>query len=242
MRPLEASDILRLWETCGRLHPIDRALTMVGAACPEDPPEALARLPIGERERRAAALRMRSFGPRSAGACECPECGLELEIDAPLAEILAAPATDCEPFTVTIDDLELLVRTPDSRDQAALTRCPDDAAALRQLVDRCVIAAARDGVATVEPLTDVAVAELAAALAAHDTNAETLIALRCVRCDHAWTLLFDAGEFLWREVAARARRLLFEVHTLARTYGWHETEILGMTARRREAYLDLGGA
>jgi hypothetical protein len=53
--------------------------------------------------------------------------------------------------------------------------------------------------------------------------------------------VFDAGEFLWREVAARARRLVYEVHALARYYGWREADILSMTGRRREAYLEMVG-
>ncbi|HEX2516118.1 MAG TPA: phage baseplate protein, partial [Chloroflexota bacterium] len=40
----------------------------------------------------------------------------------------------------------------------------------------------------------------------------------------------------------RARRLLREVHTLARAYGWREAEILALPGRRRQTYLDLVGA
>ena len=41
---------------------------------------------------------------------------------------------------------------------------------------------------------------------------------------------------------AESDSLLYEVGTLARAYHWSEAEVLAMTARRREAYLDLVGA
>jgi hypothetical protein len=51
--------------------------------------------------------------------------------------------------------------------------------------------------------------------------------------------MFDIGAFLWEEIAAQARRLLREVHTLARAYGWREADILVMSAARRQAYLEM---
>jgi hypothetical protein len=38
-------------------------------------------------------------------------------------------------------------------------------------------------------------------------------------------------------VAARAQRLLMEVHLLARAYSWRESDILAMSPARRNAYL-----
>ena len=44
------------------------------------------------------------------------------------------------------------------------------------------------------------------------------------------------------ELATQAKRLLREVHFLARAYGWREADILAMSARRRQAYLEMVGA
>jgi hypothetical protein len=52
-------------------------------------------------------------------------------------------------------------------------------------------------------------------------------------------VLFDIVSFFWTELSAQAKRLLREVHTLARGYGWREADILAMSARRRQLYLDL---
>jgi hypothetical protein len=243
VRGLEARDILRLWETCASLHPIDRALAMLRAGSPEDSLDALAGLVIGERERRAVALRVSTFGLAAEGTSACPACGLVHEIDPPLGAILDAPPAAVEPFTVAAGDYALVARAPDSRDQAALTHGDDADQALRILLTRCVLTAThRGGAVAVETLPDDVVASAAEALALRDLNAETSIALTCSHCAHRWTMVFDAGEFLWAEVAAHARRLLYEVHTLARAYHWSETDVLAMTARRREAYLELVGA
>jgi hypothetical protein len=243
VRALEARDLLRLWETCAALHPIDRALAMLRAGAPAEPPEALAALPIGERERRAVALRVATFGPRAEGAGACPACGLVHEIDPPLAAMLDAPPAPAGPFAVAAAGHELVVRAPDSRDQAALTRCAGAAEALRALLPRCVLHATRGGEAVaVDALPEEVIAAAAEALAQRDAGAETLLELGCAGCGHRFTMVFDAGEFLWAEVAMHARRLLHEVDALARAYHWSEADVLSMTARRREAYLDLVGA
>lgn len=225
------------------LHPIDRALAILRAGSPDDAGDALAGLPIGERERRIAALRVATFGAAAEGASDCPACGLAHEVDPPFAAILGAPAAQTEPFTMVAAGWELVVRTPDSRDQAAILRCADPALAVEAVLARCVLAAARGGApVAIEELPGDVVAAIGDALVERDGNAETLIALTCTRCAQRWTIVFDAGEFLWTEIVAHARRLLYEVDTLARAYHWSEADVLGMTARRREAYLDLVSA
>lgn len=242
MRALDARDVLRLWDACAALHPIDRTLAMLRASSPDEAIDAIAALPIGERERRAAALRVITFGADAEAANSCPACGLAHEVVPPLREILDAPPAPTEPFAITVRDHELLVRVPDSRDQAAITHCADAADAHRTIVGRCIVAATCLGEEVpVDALPAAIVAEVAEALAERDANAETLITLTCVECATRWTTVFDVGEFVWAELGHRARRLLHEVSALARAYHWSEAEILSMSAQRREAYLDLVG-
>jgi hypothetical protein len=54
-------------------------------------------------------------------------------------------------------------------------------------------------------------------------------------------VLFDIATFFWAEVSAHARRLIRDVHALARAYGWREVEILSMSGWRRERYLEQLG-
>ena len=70
-------------------------------------------------------------------------------------------------------------------------------------------------------------------------QAEIILRLTCPTCGHEWDLLFDIAEFFWREISAQAQRLLREIDTLARAYGWTEREILSLPAQRRQTYLEM---
>ena len=51
--------------------------------------------------------------------------------------------------------------------------------------------------------------------------------------------MLDIGCFVWAEIESRARRLLWEVHTLAAAYGWSEGETLALSSSRRANYIRL---
>jgi hypothetical protein len=115
-------------------------------------------------------------------------------------------------------------------------------AARADLVRRCVIRVTRAGesVPPAEWPADLA-AGLAEAVAAADPLTDVRIALTCVRCGHGWAVGFDPAAFFWTELDALARRLLNDVHRLASAYGWHEADILAMSAARRATYLRMCG-
>ena len=78
-------------------------------------------------------------------------------------------------------------------------------------------------------------------MARRDPQAEVLLDLDCPACNHRWQILFDIASFFYAEVSAYAKRLLREVHTLARRYGWREADILSMSTARRQFYIELPG-
>jgi hypothetical protein len=242
MRPLSPHDVLRVWEVGEHQHPLDRALTLLAAACPELTWDELAALGVGRRDARLLALRERTSGPKLNGFVECPRCAQRLEFDVAVADLLvdAEPDAGEEARELATGGLEVRFRLPNSRDLAAVVGCEDTAAARNLLAQRCILRASRDGmpVAASELPAEV-VDELARAMAAWDPQAEVMLNLRCPACGHDWQALFDVVTFFWAEVAAQARRLLHEVHTLARAYGWREADILGMSARRRRFYLEM---
>ena len=84
-------------------------------------------------------------------------------------------------------------------------------------------------------------AALAEAIAEVDPQAEVRIRLDCVKCGHSWASVFDIVTFFWIEVSTLAERLFADVHQIARAYGWRESEILSMSANRRQAYLERIG-
>jgi hypothetical protein len=87
--------------------------------------------------------------------------------------------------------------------------------------------------------TDEIIEKVGESLATADPMAERRVALTCPACDHAWSDSIDVASFIWAELEARARRLLWEVHSLASAYGWSESETLTLSAARRAMYLEM---
>ncbi len=239
MRTLAASDILHLWETAQRQHPVDQALALLAAAEPGCSRDELAALPLGLRNQRLLALRRLSFGDQLGGRSVCPQCNETVEFELSCSSLQSLPDAMSE-HTFEINDYALRVRPLNSFDLAAAAASADLTEARRLLMQRCVIEirygdAVIDTQALPSTLSD-AIAE--AALAA-DPEAELLLELNCPGCAHRWQSLLDIVHILWSEVAARAQRLLLEVHLLARAYGWHEADILAMSPARRAIYLQM---
>jgi hypothetical protein len=240
VRPLSANDLLEVWEVGQDRHPLDRALTLLGAACPELAADELAGLSVGARDARLLTLRERTFGPRLAGFVECPRCSEGMEFEAAVADLRATPAPAGEPWELAVGDLSLRFRLPDSRDLGAAATCPDPAAARRLLVRRCVLHASRSGEPVAgDDLPPEAITALAQQMVERDPQAETLLDFSCPACEHDWQALFDIVTFFWSELAAQADHLLGEVHALALAYGWREVDILGMSPHRRRYYLGM---
>ena len=240
MRPLSAHELLKVWEVGEDQHPLDRALTLLAFACPDLTWDELVELSIGQRDACLLTLREQVSGSNLNGFAECPGCAERLEFDVAVEDLRVAAEPGEEARDLVAEGLALRFRLPNSRDLAAVLGGRDTAAARGLLVRRCVIEASRDGVPVdVGELPAEATAELARRMAACDPQAEVLLDLDCPACGHCWQALFDIAAYFWAELAARAKRLLREVHTLARAYGWREADILGMSARRRQFYLEM---
>lgn len=242
MRPLSAHALLRTWEIGQRQHPIDRALTLLRVACPEKSVAELADLNLGRRDAYLLALRELTFGPDANGFAECPQCRERLELDFNLADIRftnpeEAPAPE---YRLAVAGIELAFRLPNSADLAAIAGIKDLEAANSLLLERCLLQASRDGITLADSeLPPAAVAQLAEQVAECDPQSEVLLNLSCPACNHSWQALFDIASFFWIEIDAQAKRLLQEVHWLAQCYGWRESDILSMSAARRQLYLEL---
>ena len=70
----------------------------------------------------------------------------------------------------------------------------------------------------------------------YDLQREPIV---CPACGAAYVADLDVAGFVWAELRASAQRLLGEVDTLARAYGWTEPDVLALGERRRAAYLEL---
>jgi hypothetical protein len=226
MRALSASELLKAWEKGRSQVPLQRALTMLAAACPEASPESLASLTIGRRDERLLELREVTFGSAMTGLTDCPECGENIELNFNCSDI--RPATGTEPpkeLAVQSNGREVRFRLPTSADLLA-------ASSAEELLERCLLSGG-------DRRTEDLVPAVSEKMLSTDPMAEIQLALNCPNCGHKWEAPFDIVTFLWREISAAARRLLREVHTLASAYGWTEPEILALSPARRRVYLEM---
>jgi hypothetical protein len=242
MRALLAPDILRMWEAGGDQQPIERALTLLAAACPESSRDQLAVLSISRRDSQLLELRQRTFGDILNAFSECPQCAGRLEICFAAAAIKTTGDNRPDVQEMESRGLTVRFRLPNSVDLAGALSAGTIDRAREALLYRCVIEARR-GEAIVAPneLPPEVSEEINRRMAESDSAAEVLLNLQCPFCSHSWEALFDIAAFFWTEISAHARRLLREIDALARTYGWGEAEILGLSATRRQAYLELIG-
>ena len=234
MQSLSAEKILALWETGQPQHALDRALTILAAATPGASRAALADLPIGERDTRLLKLRGLVFGARAEGFAECPNCAERVEFPLDTTTLEGrAPSRPPDPptrYETETNGTTIRFHLPTSRDLAEAVTAADHEDALRLLVRRC---------SEQEDLPNQSIGVLSRAMLEADPQAEIILRLTCPVCAHEWDLLFDTAEFFWREISAQAQRLLREIDTLARAYGWTEREILSLSAQRRQTYLEM---
>lgn len=242
MRGLTGQELLRAWEVGLEQHPLDRALTLLTATQPEARRAELAALTVGQRDALLLGLRERTFGSRLAGVVGCPECRELLEFEFNSTDVQAAPSRDLADRApqVTEDGWEVTFHLPTSFDLAAAVDCTDANSARSRLAGRCVDSVRCHGEeVSVRDLPETVIVAMAGRMAELDPQAEIGLALDCPDCGHHWTSTFDILTFFWAEVAAQAKRLLCDVHLLARAYGWRETDILAMPVARRQLYLEM---
>lgn len=245
MRSLTATDILRIWELGERQGPFDQALTLLAATYPERTLDQLADLSLGQRDRLLFRLRERLFGSELRGFAECPKCRERLEFGLGISEICRSAPTEVTTAeqSCSIEGFDLYFRMPTSRDMISAAACRGPQQARKLLIQHCLQECRQDGrVVTCEELPEYVIGTVGQRLSQCDPMQEVLLDLTCPACQHDWQSLLDIVTFLWAELGNQAKKLLREVHLLARAYGWREADILALTARRRRAYLEMVGA
>ena len=231
--------MLAVWEAGQRRSSTEQALLLIRAGTPGLSDRDAAALPIGERDRRLLDLREDSFGPAIDAMTACPACATPLDFEFTVSQLRAPVGRDL-PREVEAGGWRIRFRLPDSTDLRELSRAGGVSAARDHLLNRCLIDARDGGGSQPEVAVPSDIMErVSSRMGQCDPMGELLLRLLCPACEHAWTELFDISAFFWLEVSAVARRLLDEVNTLARAYGWREAEVLGMTPVRRQAYLAL---
>lgn len=240
MSGLAAATVLEMWERCRGQTPTRSALELLQAAGRGPDEREITALPLGERDRRLLALREELLGETLECRVACPRCREVLELTIAVSDLLDLPAGARESPELRIGELWLRTRLPTSADLLALEDCGDLEEAVCRLVRRLIPEVRRGGrPIDAGQLRPDELDRVGAALAAADPGAGIELRLSCVGCQHSWHELLDVATFVPAEIEHLARRLLRQVHVLARAYGWREQDILALSPARREAYLEL---
>ncbi len=231
MSILTSATVLDLWEAGLSMTPTSRAQLLLEAT--------------GETEvdgwavgRRDGALLQRycTWAWAREAVVDCPTCATTLEISFDPGDVPTVLGDDA--VSIELHGYAVSARTPTAGDLAGLPPGSDPETLGRLLLERCVIAASYDGEAVaVDDLPADVVTVLEDSLDDADPAADLRIPLACQECGATWSEPLDPVVFAWSAVETAARRLATEVHTLARSYGWGEQEILELSPFRRHLYL-----
>jgi hypothetical protein len=239
MRAFSEIELLDIWERGRARHPVHRALALLIAACPDIPLEQMARFSIGHRDNVLIRLRETIFGPKLTGVAICPACKERLELEFSTKDIQPEGEIREEINDFSFNGYEVQFRLPNSLDLLSLSETSDLTKARYSLLGRCIIYAKTQGdEISIDKLPAKVLDAIVLRMNEIDPNADIQMDLSCPCCPHRWQISFDIASFLWKEIDHWARRLLSDVHLLAKGYGWSESEILEMSPWRRQFYLE----
>jgi len=239
MNALGNAGFLRLWENGHCLHSLDRGLLAIQALLPRPGTEHVADWSLGRRNQALARLHQECFGPQLQGWMKCAQCGEKLEFVLD-SRALIERHRDADPEPIVFKDRAF--RLPTSRDLSLVAAESDTKFAAFRLADLCRIDAADSPVrnnAIPGEWTGEELEQLAARMSEADPLAEISLFFECPTCKSQSEESLDLATFFWAELEAFARRLLYEVHLLAVSYGWTEDEILSLSDTRRSIYLQM---
>lgn len=238
---LSTSDLLNAWERGLDRSPHQRALSLLMAASPDESPNRLVEMSIGQVNSKLLKLREFIFGSKLDCAATCPGCNEQLEFAFDTQDARRESDTVIkEPLSICAEGYVLHFRLPNLMDLMAASGSGDIGSARTILQKRCIIEATKDGkVESSEDLPRSVADAVSARMSDIDPLADVQLSITCPGCGHVWQASFDIASFLWNEIDAWAQRTLMEVHSLASAYGWSEADILNMSPWRRQFYLGV---
>ncbi len=199
------------------------------------PPGRARELPVCDLETIAATLHCVYYGDRVESSLKCPRCGCGFDLSFDLGAFLdvlnerdyAEIEGPDENGVFTIRDGRQF-RLPTGIDECAVADF-DVAEAAHELHSRCVI----HGNFESDPEVLDAAMEASGPLLSQELQAS------CPHCRETQTMQFHVRQFLLDALASERRFLNYEIHYLARSYGWSRTEILCMTRDDRRLHVKL---
>lgn len=237
-----AASLLHAWEQ-GWAQPLPlRGATLLEAAHPDRSAAGWAAEPVIRRDALLLELREALFGSRMTCHMPCPACSERFDFTLETSDLRSDMVLSDERFELHSEGCAVTFRLPSSLDLLDVQIQDDQEAdvAVRTLLMRCIEEVVCGGEAVPpDGLPEPVAAAVAARMDEIGRDASVELSFDCSACGHHWAAPFDIASYLWIEVDAWARRTFQEIHLLASAYGWTESEILGLTARRRRLYAEM---
>ena len=192
-------------------------------------------LASADRDRILAAIYRATYSDRIKGTLECSACGAPFDMDFSLGGFVDhAYSHDGELRAIQLPDGSyriaegLQMRLPTGEDEIA-TLGMDEAKAAEMMLQRCLV---EGDLALAADVGQAALATVAPTL-------QTEIAADCPECGHGMAVYFDVQTYLLQSLLQDQESLTWEVHRLAKAYGWSLKEILRLprSVRRNHARL-----
>ncbi len=231
---MNATLLLDIWEA-GIARPGSRARLMHRAACEGAEAGETDNASPGERSFALLVWRELLFGPRMPCIADCASCGERMEFELQRTDLYAGASYELPEFIeVAPPPFQVRMRRVRVKD---IEEANGDAEAL---FARCVVHARKKRTAInardIPPSVRDRIEEQ---MRVADPLLDMRLELVCAACSHKWSAPFDVAAFCWNEVERWAQRMLDSIHHLASAYGWSEGEVLALSARRRDHYLQM---
>ena len=194
-------------------------------------------LAVSDNDRIAAVIYRREYGDRIESEVRCRQCGKDFKVSFALGPLIPQVSQIAADGIEGPDDLGafkvrngLGFRLPTLWDQLAV-RSLDADSARRELLRHCVnrefdqeeeIAALEEAMEKVGPII---------------SGPITMTCPHCKFIEHG--VEFSIQRFLLEALAFEKRFLHYEVHYLARAYGWNRSDVLAMPKSDRRLYVGL---
>jgi hypothetical protein len=167
---------------------------------------------------------------------ECGQCHELFDISLRFAELPVKPAGEDFPeTTVETEHGRFRVRVPTGADQEAIATVDDETEALHILLQRLVSTVEPSQALDVTQLSGNDIAVIEARVEAMAPEIATHLQTHCPSCETENQLPISPYATLQRPVGD----LYAEIHRLANTYHWSESDILSLPRARRQIYLQL---
>ncbi|HEX3765605.1 MAG TPA: hypothetical protein VHW23_43215 [Kofleriaceae bacterium] len=216
---------------------------------PEIDMALLGQLLAVDRDYLLVHLNRLTFGDVRYQTVHCPQasCGHRLDVrfalsGAELPELAPSVATEAGGTLELPGGRVVRFRLPRAADQVELHGVPPpdlEAAFLR----RCVRDGGDEGrqvrCAELMAMPAQVRADVVRRIVAASPEMDLAVPLACVECGRPFRFVFDPVRALLAELKASRGELLRQVHRLARSYHWSQSEILGLPRSLRHEYLEL---